>query len=135
MGRARDQIAEELLRKYGTVTKGMVADLYGRDVVYTFRNGVSECRAKFAAEGFTIKHKGAKDWRDGSYSLVKCETPVPPGYVNIICKACGGPGFARERDIRAGNGLCCGRRCSARLGKQMAGGASLADMSEASRAV
>lgn len=75
-----------LLRKYGTVSMGLIADLYPQ-YVYSARSRICEIKQDVISEGLTITHKYGDTWRKNSYTLtpIHSEAPTPePLRVDVV---------------------------------------------------
>ena len=129
--KTRDVFVEELLRSRGMFTMGELAKEFP-SMIYTLRNGVSECRARLAADGFEIKHFYGKTWGDNGYTLVRVDSLIggDDKTVMMACLKCGHVFAARKRDVNEGKGRYCSRRCS---GSKRGSKPSLAQNSEASQ--
>lgn len=125
----RAQAAYAMLKEKGTVRMGDLPQ-GGTLNVYTGRNAFAEAKALAAADGYVITHSYGKAWQDNSYTLQKVEPEVDGSTTWVVCHKCGTKFPARTRDIKAGNGRYCTRRCAgASKGKSRslaAGSASLA---------
>lgn len=107
----RAQIAYQMLKEKGTVRMGDLPQ-GGTLNVYTGRNSFAEAKALAAADGYVITHAYGKDWKDNSYTLQKLPQGTDGSTIRVSCLKCGNPFDARARDIKAGKGRFCSRRCS-----------------------
>jgi hypothetical protein len=69
-------------------------------------------KAIAAADGYVIVHAYGKTWQDNSYTLQKVEPEVDGSTTWVVCHKCGTKFPARTRDIKAGHGRYCTRRCA-----------------------
>lgn len=107
----RAQIAYAMLKERGTVRMG---DLPREGTLnsYTGRNAFAEAKALAAADGYVIVHACGKTWQDNSYTLQEVEPEVDGSTTWVVCHKCGTKFPARTRDIKAGHGRYCTRRCA-----------------------
>lgn len=118
----RAHLAYAMLKEKGTVRMGDIPEA-GTLNRYTARNSFAEAKTLAAADGCEIVHAYGKGWAENSYTLrplpVESEGPT----IRAACLKCGNVFEARQRDVKAGNGRYCSRRCS---GSQKGKGRSLA---------
>ena len=107
----RAQMAYQMLKERGTVRMGDLPPA-GTLNSYTGRNAFAEAKVLAAADGFVIVHSYGKTWQDNSYTLQKVEPEVDGSTTWVVCHKCGTKFPARTRDIKAGNGRYCTRRCA-----------------------
>ena len=107
----RAQAAYAMLKEKGTVRMGDVPR-EGSLNFYTYRNAIAEAKAIAAADGYVIVHAYGKTWQDNSYTLQKVEPEVDGSTTWVVCHKCGTKLQARTRDIKAGYGRYCTRRCA-----------------------
>lgn len=107
----RAQAAYAMLKEKGTVRMGDVPR-EGPLNFYIFRNAVSEAKSLAAADGFVITHAYGKTWQDNSYTLQAIPKESEGQTIKAACLKCGNVFEARLRDVKAGNGRYCTRRCA-----------------------
>ena len=107
----RAQMAYALMKEKGTVRMGDLPQ-GGTLNVYTGRNAFAEAKSLAAADGFAIIHSYGKTWLDNSYTLQKLPQESDGSNIRVVCLKCGNPFDARVRDVKAGNGRYCTRRCA-----------------------
>ena len=107
----RAQAAYAMLKERGTVRMGDLPPA-GTLNSYTGRNAFAEAKSLAAADGFVITHSYGKTWQDNSYTIQKVEPEVDGSTTWVVCHKCGTKFPARTRDIKAGNGRYCTRRCA-----------------------
>jgi len=107
----RAQAAYAMLKEKGTVRMG---DLPREGVlnVYTGRNAFAESKPLAAADGYVIIHSYGKTWQDNSYTLQALSKEPEGQTIKAACLKCGNVFEARLRDVKAGNGRYCTRRCA-----------------------
>jgi len=107
----RAQAAYAMLKEKGTVRMG---DLPREGLMnaYTGRNSFSEAKPLAAADGFVIVHAYGKTWQDNSYTLQAIPAESEGPTIKAACHKCGNVFEARQRDVKAGNGRYCSRRCA-----------------------
>ena len=111
----RAQAAYAMLKEKGTVRMG---DLPREGLMnaYTGRNSFSEAKALAAADGYVIVHAYGKTWQDNSYTLQSLPKESEGETIKAACHKCGNVFEARQRDVKAGFGRFCSRRCAGTTG-------------------
>lgn len=111
----RSELAYALLKEKGTVRMG---DLPRSGTLnsYTGRNAFAEAKPLAAADGFEIIHAYGDSWEGNSYTLRELPKESDNAVLRVACHKCGHVFEARKRDVKAGQGRFCSRRCSGAVG-------------------
>lgn len=107
----RAQLAYQMLKERGTVRMGDIPQ-GGPLNRYLARNAFAEAKALAATDGFAITHTNGKTFLENAYTLQKVEAEPEGGVIKAVCHKCGNVFEARARDVKAGNGRYCTRRCA-----------------------
>ncbi len=111
----RAELAYALLKEKGTVRMGDLPRA-GTLNSYTGRNAFSEAKPMAAADGCEIRHEYGETWEDNRYTLAALPKESDNAVLKVACHKCGDVFEARKRDVNAGQGRFCSRRCSGAVG-------------------
>lgn len=111
----RAELAYALLKEKGTVRMGDLPRA-GTLNSYTGRNAFSEAKPMAAADGCEIRHEYGDTWEDNRYTLISLPKESDTSVLKVACHKCGAVFEARKRDVNAGQGRFCSRRCSGAVG-------------------
>lgn len=107
----RAALAYAMLKEKGTVRMGDLPRS-GSLNAYSGRNAFSEAKVLAAQDGCTIRHEFGKTWEDNRYTLEALPKESDDAFLRVACLNCGHVFEARKRDVNAGQGRFCSRRCS-----------------------